>query len=313
MAARHEAREDVTLDHRTVYILPTGAGWMLAATLLVLLVASINYQLNLGYLLTFLLAGSALAAMHVGHANLRGLRLRLGPSPRCFAGAAAPLVVALAEADGRARWALAVRTVQAPEGWAYADVPAQGQASVELAWTPAQRGRQTPPLVIVQSLFPLGSFRVWTVWQPLRPVLVYPAPEPAAPPLPQPAPEPFSDLARSTRAMALPEEFHGLRPWRPSDGLRRVAWKKFARSGELLTRDASGAAPAPLWLDLVQTGLRDREAALSRLCAWVLAADRLGLRYGLRLGELRLAPDRGAAHCDACLSALALYPREPGA
>ena len=33
---------------------------MLGATLLVLLVGSINYQLNLGYLLTFLLAGSAL-------------------------------------------------------------------------------------------------------------------------------------------------------------------------------------------------------------------------------------------------------------
>jgi hypothetical protein len=46
---------------------------MLGATLLVLLVASINYQLNLGYLLTFLLAGSALVGMHVCHATLRGL------------------------------------------------------------------------------------------------------------------------------------------------------------------------------------------------------------------------------------------------
>ena len=40
---------------------------MLAATLLVLLVASINYQLNLGYLLTFPLAGSALVGMHLCH------------------------------------------------------------------------------------------------------------------------------------------------------------------------------------------------------------------------------------------------------
>ena len=50
-----------TLGHRNIYVLPSAAGCMLAATLLVLLVASINFQLNLGYLLTFLLAGSALA------------------------------------------------------------------------------------------------------------------------------------------------------------------------------------------------------------------------------------------------------------
>ena len=50
---------------------------MLGATLLVLLVASINYQLNLGYLLTFLLAGSAVVGMHVCHGTLRGMTLHL--------------------------------------------------------------------------------------------------------------------------------------------------------------------------------------------------------------------------------------------
>ena len=63
------------LGQRNVYILPTRAGLMFALTMLVMLLASINYQLNLGYLLTFLLAGSALVGMHMGHANLRGLRL----------------------------------------------------------------------------------------------------------------------------------------------------------------------------------------------------------------------------------------------
>jgi hypothetical protein len=50
---------------------------MLGATLLVLLVASINYQLNLGYLLTFLLAGSAVVGMHVCHGTLRGLTMHM--------------------------------------------------------------------------------------------------------------------------------------------------------------------------------------------------------------------------------------------
>ena len=59
--ARHPASDTLITTQRNVYIVPTGAGWLFAALLLVLLLASINYQLNLGYLLTLLLAGSGLA------------------------------------------------------------------------------------------------------------------------------------------------------------------------------------------------------------------------------------------------------------
>jgi len=50
-------RGTIILVHRRVYILPTRLGWLFAATLLVLLVGSINYALALGFALTFLLAG----------------------------------------------------------------------------------------------------------------------------------------------------------------------------------------------------------------------------------------------------------------
>ena len=60
--ARHRPCERLLLTQRNVYILPTAAGGMLALTVLVMLIASINFQLNMGYLLTFLLAGSATAS-----------------------------------------------------------------------------------------------------------------------------------------------------------------------------------------------------------------------------------------------------------
>ncbi|HSC63398.1 MAG TPA: DUF58 domain-containing protein, partial [Caldimonas sp.] len=63
------------LTQGNVYILPTRAGWMFALTLLVLLLASVNYQLNLGYVLTFMLAGSGIVSMHITHGTLRGLTL----------------------------------------------------------------------------------------------------------------------------------------------------------------------------------------------------------------------------------------------
>jgi uncharacterized protein (DUF58 family) len=43
----------------------------------------------------------------------------------------------------------------------------------------------------------------------------------------------------------------------------------------------------------------------------VLAAERAGARYGLRLAGVEIAPGQGEAHRATCLEALALYP-SPG-
>jgi len=70
--ARLPRTDTLLLTQRNVYILPTRAGFMFALTLMTLLVASINYQLNLGYVLTFLLASSGVVSMHLTHNTLRG-------------------------------------------------------------------------------------------------------------------------------------------------------------------------------------------------------------------------------------------------
>ena len=54
----------------------------------------------------------------------------------------------------------------------------------------------------------------------------------------------------------------------------------------------------------------DVEARLSRLTRWVLAADKEGLRYGLRLPGSEIAPGHGDAHRCACLRELALHGLE---
>ena len=49
------------------------------------------------------------------------------------------------------------------------------------------------------------------------------------------------------------------------------------------------------------------EERLSRMAGWVLAAERSGAQYGLRLPGTEIAPAHGELHCAACLQALALY------
>jgi len=52
------------------------------------------------------------------------------------------------------------------------------------------------------------------------------------------------------------------------------------------------------------------EARLSRLTAWVLAAERAARPFGLSLPGVHLPPQQGREHRRAALTALALFPGE---
>ena len=317
------------LGQRNIYILPTRAGFTFAATLLVMLVASINYQLNLGYALTFLLAGAGLVSMHMTHGNLRGLTLHLRPSTAVYAGQAAVLEVVITN-PGRERPALALRFEDgrssgqssgsssgrsgdrsishggpSARGFQGCDAPAQGQASAHLSTVPPHRGWHAVPTLVVESVFPFGLFRAWTVWRPAGRVLAWPQPETPPPPLPSGDSTPGDERAARRGAGS---ELDGVRPWRRGDTMRQVVWKKVARSGELVSRETAGTASRELWLLWGDAGGIDAEQRLSRIAAWVLAAEREGIAYGLRLPGAELPPGQGDAQRRAALDLLAQQP-----
>ncbi len=312
LTSRLPATDSLLLTQRNVYILPTRPGWMLALTLLVMLVGSINYQLNLGYLLTFLLAGSAVVGMHISHGTLRGLTLHLAPPAPCFAGTAAQLHITLSSAQSRVRYGIGVAVsgqIKHPTDWAHVDVPPQGSATVTVGWVPPGRGRHALPALNAETRFPLGTFRVWTVWRPAATVLAYPMPETAPPPLPPGTPKAGTAAAAPSAPSG---EFDGVRAYRRGDPLKAVVWKRVAQamargSADLVSRDhASAQHTHELWLDWAHTGTADTELRASRLTAWVLQAERLGQHYGLRLPGREFAPAQGGAHRLQCLEALAL-------
>jgi len=295
------------LGQRNIYILPTKAGFTFAGTLIVMLLAAINYQLNLGYALTFLLAGAGIVSMHLTHGNLRGLTLHLRPVPAGFAGETARLEVVLTN-PGRERHGLALRFEDRAafgHSFAWCDAPAGGQASAHLSFVPAHRGWHTVPVLVLETMFPFGLFRAWSVWRPAGRALAWPKPEVPASPLPRSAAAAGDERAsqRSTGS-----ELDGVRPWRRGDTMRQVVWKKVARSGELVSRETAGTASRALWLDWAEVPGSDPELRLSRLAAWVLLAEREGLDCGLRMPGRELPPRQGDAHRRAALDLLALWP-----
>jgi hypothetical protein len=106
--ARSPEAPPVTLVQRRIFILPSRQGYFFAGTLLILLLASIQYALSLGYLLTFLLAAMGSVAMLHTWRNLAHLKLRPGRCEPVFAGDTAHFGV-LVDSPVRARYALAIR------------------------------------------------------------------------------------------------------------------------------------------------------------------------------------------------------------
>lgn len=296
-----------TLTQRNIYILPTRAGFTFAATLVVMLLASINYQLNLGYALTFLLAGAGVVSMHLTHGNLRGLTLHLRPATPVFAGDPALLEVVITN-PGRERAGLALQFEDRRalgDALSWADAPAGGQAVLHISLVPPHRGWHAAPTLVLATVFPFGLFRAWTVWRPAARVLAWPRPEQPAPPLPAAPSSPGDERPAHGRSGS---ELDGVRPWRRGDTMRQVVWKKVARSGELVSRETTGSAQRELWLAWADTGGGDAEKRLSRLAAWVLRADQEGIDCGLRLPGRELAPSQGEAHRRAALDLLAQQP-----
>ena len=164
------------LAQRNLYILPTRAGWAFAVTLLVMLLASINYQLNLGFALTFTLCGAGLVAIGQTHANLRGLTLRVRSPQPVHAGEPATIEIVL-DNPGRERHGVGLRVYSADHrATAWVDVPAHGTALARLAFVPDSRGRHLLPALLAETNFPLGLLRAWTVWRPAAQVLCTRAP-----------------------------------------------------------------------------------------------------------------------------------------
>lgn len=314
--SRLRLTDTLTLTQRNVYILPTRAGLMFGLTLAVLLLASINYQLNLGYLLTFLLAGSGLAGMHVTHATVRGLTLRLKTAANGSVGEACAVDVDLSHNNKRPHLGLGLafwRPAGEEPDWVWVNVPGRdegAQAQVTLVLHPTARGRQRVPTITLETRYPLGLFRVWTIWRPAREMLAYPKPERPTPLLPaaQSAGGPTQQVAANRQA----GEYDGVRAYRRGDPMKLVVWRKAAKAGDsgvdtaLVSRDTQQAQRQQLWLDEADCALPQREARLSRLAAWVAAAARADLTWGLRVGNTTIAPANGEAHRLACLEALGL-------
>lgn len=294
----------IRLTQRRVYVLPTRGGLLYGVSLLTLLIGAINYNLGLGYALTFLLAGLGLVATLHTFRNLVGLQISVAPPEPVFAGDTACFPLLLNNTDLRTRRLL--RLFPAGQSATSTDLPARQISRVLLPLPAARRGWLELPRVTLETTWPLGLVRTWSYAAPALACLVYPRPADAVPPAPT-----FSSQPQGkTLGASGDEDFAGLRRHQAGDPPQRIAWKTAARQCEtapLQTKQFAGTADQRLWFDFDTLTGHDTETRLSILTRWILDADATGLAWGLRLPDAEFPLAQGPRHRQDCLRALALH------
>ena len=289
------------LESRRIYILPTGVGFVFALMTFAMLLGSMNYNNNLSFVLTFLLAGLGLVSMHQCQRNLVGLELGFAGVDPVFAGQSAQFRIAITNRSKNSRYHIQL----------YADAIcseirdlAPGDSKVFRVAIPTdKRGHVALDRFGIRTLFPFELFRSWTWLHMDLKGLVYPQPAKHAP---EPPPTQAAQGHRQHDARG-EEDFAGLRQFHDGDSPRHVAWKAYARTGELLSKQFAGADTSSQWLDFDHVDEDDLEKRLSIITRWIVDADRTQRDYGLRVPGAEFAPAHGESHRHLCLEALALF------
>lgn len=298
---RAPTRLPFTLEHRTIFVVPSAFGMGFGVLLVFMALGGLNFNNNMALMLVFVFGSVAQMTTMMAYRNLRGLRVEAIRADPVFAHETAHFQVHLGNPEERERFTLLAGLAGGPANDCI-DISTHSSGVLSLACPARQRGWLEMPPFRVETRYPLGMFRAWTWVFPTARCLVYPAPARQPPPLPSVG---RGNEGRAQRGEG--EQVHGLRKYREGDSLRRVAWRTSARHDELYTREMEIPQDESCILSWDALPGVDAEARLSVLTAWVLKADHRMLSYALELPGRTIPAASGAAHRAACLEAIALH------
>ena len=291
----------LSLTQRRVYILPTKHGYLFIIVLCSMLAGSINYNNNLGFLLTFLLGGMAFVSMIHTYRNLTGIRILSIKSSSVFAGEKAAFEIYTRPDSGR-RESVLFQFETGEE--TKINIHPERDNRIKTLLQSTKRGILKPGRLTISTRYPLGLFRAWSKLDIDTHCIIYP--KPLISPLTTSEDNREGENQGKPAGMGA-DDFMGLEYYKPGDSLKRIYWKAYSRGRELLVKDFVGYVGSSLLLDFNRLKDRDTERKLSKLCYMVLKADRSNILYKLNLPGNTIDMNRGDMHRLRCLKALALF------
>lgn len=279
--------------YKSVKSRPTKYLLLVIAALVGLFLEAYMHNFNIVYIALFFIFACAQSACLVGRMNLGGLEAGNLSCGRLFARKPGDCRIELANGSRQAAYALQVLTDRGAV--ALPNLPAYGRGHVAVHPVFETRGYHDFPEVTVQSLFPLATVRFLRRFSFSQTVLVYP--EPAGVSLEQ-------KFGRELAKFGEPEDFEGLRAYREGEPMSLIHWPSFAK-GAMLSKAFEMSDPNKELILSYRDAGDDMETRLSQLTLWVLACEKKGIAFTLKLPAMALASKKMSV--DAILETLAFF------
>lgn len=281
-----------------IYILPTKMGGYLNGLIFLMFLLAIGYSNNLLLIFTLFLFGMNLIWVIQTHFHLRALKLQ---SVNISDGHAGELN------ESHIVWK---KTPKGPYKWEFAlendseiiDVTStydtENASSVQLKFP--KRGVWYFKYLKVKTEMPFGLYQVW-IYLPLETkAFAYPAKLKDVPPL---SFNPSNEEGSEEGLRKGPHDVKSLSPYMGEES-RRISWKHYARTGELLIKEGEQLQRAQVVFKL-QKYIENKEIALSELATLMVHCANSDTSFTLESEEFKKGPRHDQAFLQECLRELA--------
>lgn len=298
-----DASDQITVNRHQLYILPTRHGVAYFIVLLLILFGSINYEISLGFMLTFLLGSLGLLGMIYTHQNLNRLNVKIGRAEPVFANQTILFPLHITQTSSTSHPGL--KFLSETKQTVTAHLINERSTECKLPFTTTHRGYISPGRIKIYTEYPLGLFHAWSWLKLDSKCLVYPAPEQQHQPLIYTDEENAGQVSSELQGV---DDFFGIREYHPGDLRNHMAWKAIAKTGKLQTKLFNTDAAKRVLISWNQTKeTLDIEHRLSILCRMILDASEKNIIYGLEIPGVSIVASTGLQHKHRCLKALALF------
>lgn len=301
---RHIAAPPARMAHfhlRNIYIVPTLSGLGLLGVMLLALIAAINFQNSMIYMVCFWLGSLLVINILYTFRNLSGLRIALQGVDPCFAGQNCRVRL-LASSHHRKE---AIYTGWKAHDLAEIELTHAQSCEVTVSYPAPTRGYLKPPRLDVLTRYPTGLTVAWAYARLDIKAIVYPKPELMG--THSRAKQSSVEAEDGRELKNGVDDFSGMQRYQAGDSLHRVHWAKYAQTRTLYTKNFVDYQHHDLWLNWDDLPSGSVEQRLSHLCARVLALSAEAQTYGLKIPGKIIETGNGDAQRKLCLTALALF------
>jgi len=302
---RAEYSKHVTLSHRKIYIVPSKLSLMLLLVITLIVLAGINYENNVFYILAFWLLSLFIWNFILTFFNLAKLEVKAKKTLNVFAGEPAQFEFELSRSN-KSVHGLNIKTNEQTLESIFVDK--KTPKALFISQKTVTRGKMEMHKMTFSTVFPFGfSYGFSYVYLDL-PAWIYPKPINAN--VKSSSASGDQKILEDTQIVGS-EDFNQLKQYEAGERLGHIHWANYAKTGELKVKEFVDVNSSSMWIDWADFPTLEQESRLSHLCFLMVDAHKNNMNFGLRLPALEIEPvfqlEQKQSHLDQCLLQLAKF------